>query len=63
MPPRQHQYAIIKAPGSILPRALPILRPALANKKALANASAFFNEIHPYGWVKYASRVKFACGK
>ena len=22
-------------------------------KKALAFASAFFNEIHPFGWVKY----------
>ena len=25
----------------------------ITQEKALAFASAFFNEIHPFGWVKY----------
>ena len=29
----------------------------LWQKKALASASAFFSEIHPYGWVKYRFAV------
>ncbi len=33
---------------------------ALSQKKALAGASAFFNEINPCGFVKYPSDMKYA---
>ena len=34
--------------------------PSSSRKKHLHNASAFFNEINPYGFVKYADAMKYA---
>ena len=31
--------------------------PMLHQKKTVAKAIVFFNEIHPYGWVKYRFAV------